>query len=292
MSSGSADQSATARMVTVIGVLVVCTAASATPPPAIAAPGQHLSGFHVREAFSDREDGWNDHGAEIWFAPGAFRLDLWNHGEEEATRTSWVIPPDDRTRVLWIFHPTRTFDECAIETFAQVEGGPLGSWPIAAAGDPISVLPADDIRPVGGWSTSAVDLREPGPDEEWVTSSSNPRQKTRRTFHRHIGRLWFTAETGVNFDAVRAGLTAALRPYEAVGGSTFVIHSMWALTILGLDQDRVPGLPTGIPVALELEADGQLIVTSELRLIERANLPTTLFEPPAGYARTARCLGR
>ena len=46
------------------------------------------------------------------------------------------------------------------------------------------------------------------------------------------------------------------------------------------------------PVALELEANGQLAVTSELRLIERANLPATLFEAPAGYARAAHCPGR
>lgn len=289
LSPGSASLRGSARITTVVGILVVSAAVPPSPRPAIAASAQSRSGFHVREAFSDREDGWNDHGAEIWFAAGAFRIDLWNHGEEEATRVSWVIPPGNRTRAIWIFHPTRDFDECAFESFAMEEGGGPASWPIPATVDPISVQRADDPRQVGAWSTSAVDLRDPGPDEEWVPHPSDPRMRIRRTFHRGIGRLWFSDETGVNLGEVRAALAAALRPYQTAGGSLFVIHSMWALTILALDHDRVPGLPDGIPVALELEARGQLTATSELRVIERASLPATLFEVPAGYTRAARC---
>jgi hypothetical protein len=254
-------------------------------------PGQRLAGFHVREAFSDREDGWNDHGAEIWFAAGAFRLDLWSHGDREATRGSLILPPQDRSEAFLIHHFARQFDRCALETFAPVQGGPLGSWPFDPAVDRYEILPLDDVRQVASWSTAAVSVREPGPDEEWISVPGNPRARQRRTYDRAVGRLWLTDDTGIAPEELRRTLAESLRPYADAGVSWILLHSMWLHTVLGLDPDRLPGLPAGIPVAVEYQRLGELGMTGELRSIGRARLPASLFEIPAGYTRANLCPG-
>lgn len=263
-------------------------------PPIAAAPepsAQGLNGFHVREAFSDREDGWNDHDAELWFAPDAFRLDLWNRGNREATWGSLILSPQERSSVLEIHHFSSSFDRCPIERFALVQGGPLGSWPFDPEVARFEVLPFDEVRQVASWSTEAVAVREPGPNEEWVTVPGNPRGRVRRTYDRSVGRLWLTEDIGMSLDELSRVLADSLRPYADAGGSWFVLHSMWLHTILGLDPERLPGLPPGIPVAFEFERLGELGVTGELRSIERAILPASLFEAPAGYTGADLCPG-
>lgn len=134
-----------------------------------------------------------------------------------------------------------------------------------------------------GWDTTAIDLRHAGPDEVVEQDPTDPRRRSRRQVHRDIGTVWFTDQAGIELGEVRAQLRAALRPY----GPSFVLHSMWLLLVYGLDETLIEGLPPGIPVALELEGNGQLAASSELRAIERASLPATLFDVPAGYVREA-----
>lgn len=252
---------------------------------AAAASGVHAqsrSGFHLREAFADREDGWNEHGAELWFAPGAFRLDIWSAGDEDATRASVIIPPYDRTHIFVVRHAARDYYACALAGLERAgDAFRIISWPLGEDVGSIVATRADDIRPVAGWETSAVDLRHAGPSEVWEQDPADPRRRSRREIHREIGTAWFTDQAGVPLEEARTALREAVRPY----GPSFILHSMWLLLVYGLDGALIEGLPPGIPVALELETNGQLAATSELRSLERASLPPTLFDVPGVYVR-------
>lgn len=269
---------------TVIAAVLAVAASLAIHPAATAIHAQSRSGFHLREAFADREDGWNEHGAELWFARDAFRLDVWNAGSE-AMRGSVIVPPHDRARMFFVRHATREYYDCSLAELAEAgsDAYRIFSWPLGDDVGSITATATDEIRPVGGWETSAVDLRHPGPDEVVEQHPTDPRRRSRRQFHRDIGTVWFTDQAGIQLAEVRTALTEALRPY----GPSFVLHSMWLLLVYGLDETLVEGLPTGIPVALEIEMSGQLTASSELRLLERISLPPALFDVPVGYVSRA-----
>jgi hypothetical protein len=271
-------------IMTAVTALLAVAAGLAIHSAATAMHAQSRSGFHLREAFADREDGWNEHGAELWFARDAFRLDVWNDGGEDATRASVIIPPHDRTRIFFVRHATRDYYACPLAGLAEAgDAFRIISWPLGDDVSSVTATPTDEIRPVSGWETSAVDLRHAGPDEVWEQDPTDPRRMNRRQVHRDIGTVWLTGQTGIQLGEVRSELRAAIRPY----GPSFVLHSMWLLLVYGLDETRVGGLPPGVPVALELERNGQLAASSELRSIERVSLPPGLFEVPAGYVQRA-----
>lgn len=251
-------------------------------------PGQSLSGFHLTEAFADREDGWNEHRAELWFAAGGLRLDVWTPGAKDTTHASVLLPPGKRGALLMLRHPNRQFDECSLARL--VDAGDAfrpTSWPMGDDLTAVTARSVEQTRPVNQWTTAAVELLRGPPEVATRENGGRPRRRGGDDPDA-FGRVWFTEEAGIELHEVRSALEQALHPY----GPSLAMHSMWLLLVAGLDEERIDGLPAGVPVALELGRLGQLGATSQISSIARLTLTPALFEIPAGYSRGNLCPGR